>query len=734
MNQVTRTPLEPSLIERVVRGVRYMVSGRNLQAPEWFGPQQPMAPVAQEAALARRFDFPAGYNTQIQPRAYEPVSFAQLRALADNLDLLRLVIETRKDLVCKLAFEFKPQDHEQQADERCAQLQEFFRFPDQEHSWEEWLRMLLEDLLVLDAPTVYPRLNLGGGLYALEPLDGATVKRVIDGSGRTPLPPQVAYQQVIKGVPAVDYSLHELIYKPRNVRTHRVYGYSPVEQILMTVNIALRRQLSQLQYYSEGSTPDLILQVPPEWSPDQLMQFKTWWDSVLAGNTGARRGTMFVPSGVSPVNTKDGLLKDQYDEWLARVICYAFGISPNALIAQQNRATAQSLGEQVKEEGLAPIMAWVKGLVDYVVWKYFGWKDLQLVWVDSKDPDPLQQAQINQIYVNTGVKQVNEVREELGLQALAEPQESDAPLAGEGPAPSHARPPDKNPDDAQATDKLSKAAPRALSPVGRNRQKVRQVRNQLQRVLQKRFAVLAPRAARQLATAFQERAKMDLPRHDVESVLASLDLDWDVMVPEVADLLAALAIDGALQAAVQLQITDSLPQALDLANQRASEYARTRAAEMVGKRWVDGQLQEMSSADWQIGQATQDMLRTQVTQAIDEGWSAQQLAQAIEESGAFSADRALMIARTETAMADVQGNVALYQAANQSGVEVYKRWITANDDRVSEDCQLNGESPPLPMDEEFPSGAQFPPEHPNCRCDIAPVLFTDLVDETASGF
>ncbi len=154
---------------------------------------------------------------------------------------------------------------------------------------------------------------------------------------------------------------------------------------------------------------------------------------------------------------------------------------------------------------------------------------------------------------------------------------------------------------------------------------------------------------------------------------------------------------------------------------------------MVGKRWVDGELVESASSDWRIDEATRGMLRTEVTQAIDEGWSAQQLATAIQESSAFSQERALMIARTETAMADVQGNVALYQAANQNGVEFYKRWMTANDDRVSEDCQRNGESPPLPMDEEFPCGVLFPPEHPNCRCDIAPVLFTDLVDESAAG-
>jgi len=29
---------------------------------------------------------------------------------------------------------------------------------------------------------------------------------------------------------------------PRNPRPHKAYGFSPVEQIVMTVNIALRRQ------------------------------------------------------------------------------------------------------------------------------------------------------------------------------------------------------------------------------------------------------------------------------------------------------------------------------------------------------------------------------------------------------------------------------------------------------------------------------------------------------------
>ncbi|HLY57001.1 MAG TPA: hypothetical protein VKS60_15660 [Stellaceae bacterium] len=111
--------------------------------------------------------------------------------------------------------------------------------PDREHAWDEWVRMLVEDMLVLDAATIYPRRAVDGSLLALEPLDGGTIKRVLDDWGRTPQPPLPAYQQILKGLPAVNYTADALLYLPRNPRTWRVYGLSPVEQCLFTINIAL---------------------------------------------------------------------------------------------------------------------------------------------------------------------------------------------------------------------------------------------------------------------------------------------------------------------------------------------------------------------------------------------------------------------------------------------------------------------------------------------------------------
>lgn len=416
------TNIDPSFVQRVSEGVRYIVSG--VRPSTFFGPFQPLPPVAQDPAQGahgRAFDYPVGLNTRIQPRDGEAVSFAQLRGLADGYDLLRLVIETRKDQLQAIDWDIVPIDDSAQSklSGKADELRQFFKRPSLEYKWGNWLRALLEDLFVLDAVVIYPRMNRGGKLASLDLVDGSTIKRVIDETGRTPLPPDPAYQQILKGMPAVDYTSDELLYEMRNPSTYRLYGRGPVEQIIMTVNIALRRQIGLLQYYTEGNIPDAIAGVPDEWTSDQVTQFQTWWDSVVSGNTAARRHMTFVPLDPNKIKfTKEPQLKDELDEWLARIVCFAFSIPPTAFAKATNRATAETANQTGKEEGLIPLMLWFKDLMDYIIQVYCGGDGLEFRWKSSTNIDPEVAANINTAYATKGVKTIDETREGMGLEKL----------------------------------------------------------------------------------------------------------------------------------------------------------------------------------------------------------------------------------------------------------------------------------------------------------------------------
>ena len=60
MTEPRRTAIEAGLVGRVAAGVRYIVSG--VAPTDWFGPMQPMAPVAPPDIAGRSFDFPVGID------------------------------------------------------------------------------------------------------------------------------------------------------------------------------------------------------------------------------------------------------------------------------------------------------------------------------------------------------------------------------------------------------------------------------------------------------------------------------------------------------------------------------------------------------------------------------------------------------------------------------------------------------------------------------------------------
>jgi HK97 family phage portal protein len=395
-----------------------------------FSPNYPLVPTDRQNV--RLWNYPTAWNTNYRPRSYEPIGFEELRALASGHDITRLAIETRKDQVESLQFQVKPRDPKKEADSRCAEVEDFFRKPDGIRPFATWIRELLDDVLVIDAPALEVRRNRANEIIGLDQVDGSTIKVLLDETGRRPRPPAPAYEQVIHGRPWVlledgsrantdegdvvnQFNDGQLIYLPRNPRIYKGYGFSPIEQIYTTINIGLRRQAKQLLHFTDGNIPPGLLNSPEGWSPAQIAEYAEWFNSILAGNLQNQTRLIWGPFGAKYQPFTEPPYKDEFDEWLARIVCYAFSLPPSAFTHQVNRATAQTAQEVALEEGLAPIMAWIKRLCDGVIQDLMGYADLEFAWAEKRDLDPAEQAKILDTYVKNGSYTLNEARDVLGM-------------------------------------------------------------------------------------------------------------------------------------------------------------------------------------------------------------------------------------------------------------------------------------------------------------------------------
>jgi hypothetical protein len=423
----SKTPINPNMIQRVVsgvaQGVRQTIAG--IVPNTWFSPLQPLTPVPppDSGVVGRLWNYEPGYNLNINPRPYEGGQqvFTLLRELAE-VDIVRAVIETRKDQLDAMPWDIKIKEGKKgDYDKKIAEIKTFLQQPDGYHSFDQWLGKLMEDMLVIDAATIYRRRDRAGRLIALDVMDGATIAVKIDEFGRVPMPPSVAYQQILNGVVAADYATDEIFYLPRKLRNNTVYGFSPVEQIAFTINLILKRMYTQLASYDTSNIPPGLLEMPLNMDQKQIDNFMKALNARISGNIREQAKLFPVPSGTKYQEIKKPLLIErEVEEWLTRVVCFAFSISPQAFVKEMNRATAETSLDAALMEGLTPLMLWVKRVLDRVIAIEFQAPDLEFGWMDDKEQDPKIEMEVNTGYVKAGILAIDSVRAKLGENPLGD--------------------------------------------------------------------------------------------------------------------------------------------------------------------------------------------------------------------------------------------------------------------------------------------------------------------------
>jgi len=216
----------------------------------------------------------------------------------------------------------------------------------------------------------------------------------------------------------------------------------------------------------------------------------------------------------------------------------------------------------------------------------------------------------------------------------------------------------------------------------------------------------------------------DEQRQAIEEIVAAYSFEhWEELIPEIQDVLQTTSRDVAMEAVRQIYGDAALAEEgtpasaairglFDHVNTEAADYARGRAAELVGRRWMDGELIENPDAQWAITDATREWLRDAVTAAFEDGMSPAQLGKAIRGSQAFTKSRAQMIAHTEI------GNVNMrtLESASVAAGATHKRSFLSADHDHDDICDEAAAVGEVPIDYVYPGGATRPLYHPRCQC------------------
>lgn len=374
------------------------------------------------AVLRQNNPYPIiGQNAQ---RPGSNVSFDALRRFSVQYDVARACINRRKRQVSQLDWKIVAAEDDDQKDYssiiRPLNMQ-FKGIGGYRVRFREFTDTIIEDLLTLDAVSLYKRPNRAGGLYALQTIDAATITLVVDEAGGTPMPPETAYKQKIRGEVVAEFTADEMYYEMMNPRTSTPYGLSPLESLVLGVSSALKSELYNLHLLTEGNIPEGFFGVPETWKPADIKEFQATFDAAMAGDTRMLSKIKFMPDGkYTPTKKADDMRYKELQEWLMQKTCMLFEIQPEELgfTKTVNKATSEVQQDTGMRTGLKPLANFLEEIFTDVIQQDLGYTQLKFEYQGLDFEDEKRNAEINEIYIRSGQRTVDELRTDRGMKPL----------------------------------------------------------------------------------------------------------------------------------------------------------------------------------------------------------------------------------------------------------------------------------------------------------------------------
>lgn len=299
-------------------------------------------------------------------------------------------------------------------------------------NFSNFMSKIVRDSLVMDSSpieTEYKK-NRSLGMDGFYAIDGATI-RLCDQNGYRG-DDEIYALQVVQGNLRTAYTYDDLIYVPRNPRTDVLqggYGMSETELLVNTVTGFLNAMTYNQKYFDSNAIPKGLLHLAGDYSTEDLVSFKRYWNNMVKGINNAWTLPVMVSknqeSKASFENFGVDVNEIMFAKWmtfLTAIICAIYGIAPDEINFESFTAGTSSLSGSDTEEklinskdkGLRPLLSHFEDVItDFIISDFSDKYEFHWTGLDEKDP---QQAWLEEQALRT----TNEARKARGWEELKE--------------------------------------------------------------------------------------------------------------------------------------------------------------------------------------------------------------------------------------------------------------------------------------------------------------------------
>ena len=325
-----------------------------------------------------------------------------------------------------------------QVSKKIKGIKEWMQYPNaNRESFTQVIRAFLKDIMELDAGVIvkvfdresydYDHLEPKSGAPMLKPKgerhmteisarDGSSFLKEVDKFGFCKGFWQYSYQ-----IPAhpMWFNREEIGYLSRNLRSMSCYGFAPTQAVLDIIKSLHYSLLYNKRFFEETTIPDGVLSIPDtnetelkNFADGFVREFKAQPHKFALFN----KEVKWTPFTVS--NKELEFLQTQ--SWYYKLVISAFGLTPAELgiTDDLNRSTAATQAELSRRKGIRPLLGIIEKFINEEIMSEFDNNDIEFQFIYD-DPTEKQMRLGNwKLELDMGVKTINEVRNEMGLQPV----------------------------------------------------------------------------------------------------------------------------------------------------------------------------------------------------------------------------------------------------------------------------------------------------------------------------